>query len=93
MPHSVSATKSMRQAARRRLRNRSRHSALRNQLKRCETAITSGDQTAIAAELTRTLRALDRAASRKLIHRNTAARRKSRLTKMANCTQQQDQPV
>jgi len=92
VPHSVSAKKSMRQAARRRLRNRSRHSALRSQLKRCETAIASGDPSAIAAELTRTIRALDSAASRKLIHRNTAARRKSRLTKMASRTQQQGQP-
>ena len=84
MPHSVSAKKSLRQNQRRRLRNRSRRSFLRTQLKKCETALAGGDVAAATAELIKTAGALDRAAANKLIHRNMAARKKSRLTKRLN---------
>ena len=84
MPQSVSAKKSLRQNQRRRLRNRSRRSFLRTQLKKCEAALAGSDVGAATVELTKTTGALDRAAGQKLIHRNTAARKKSRLAKRLN---------
>ena len=84
MPQSVSAKKSLRQNQRRRLRNRSRRSFLRTQLKKCEAALVGSDASAATIELTKTTRALDRAAALKVIHRNTAARKKSRLAKRLN---------
>ena len=84
MPHSVSAKKSLRQNQRRRLRNRSRRSFLRTQLEKCEAALAGGDVAAATAELTQTARVLDRAAAQKIVHRNTAARKKSRLAKRLN---------
>lgn len=89
MPQSVSAKKSQRKNTRRCLRNRSKRSALRTQLKKCETALASSNVEAAAAELPKTARSLDRAAAQKLIHPNTAARRKSRLTKKANALKAQ----
>jgi small subunit ribosomal protein S20 len=79
MPHSNSARKRARQNVIRRTRNRSQRSALRTQIKKTLAAIESGDAKAATEELTRTTRHLDRAAQKGLIHKNQAARRKSRL--------------
>jgi len=51
--------------------------------------LASSNVEAAAAELHKTARGLDRAATQKLIHRNTAARRKSRLAKKANALKAQ----
>ncbi len=79
MPHSRSAKKRMRQALTRRSRNRIRRSSLRTALKRVRDAKTRDEALARfqAAE-----KLLDRAAHKHLIHRNTAARYKSRLKKV-----------
>jgi len=79
MPHSKSARKRARQALTRRARNRSQRGALRTQLKKVLAAVDLGDKEAAQAELQKAVRALDRASSKGLIHKNQAARRKSRL--------------
>ncbi len=80
MPNTRSAKKRMRQTARGRQRNRPQRSALRSVVRKVRGAATAEEaaQALRAAEA-----ALDRAARKGLIHRNTAARQKSRLAKAA----------
>ena len=68
----------MRQARRRTITNRAQRSALRTALKRVRGATTKQDATQAYAVA---VRLLDRAARKGLIHRNNAARHKSRLAK------------
>ncbi|MEM9700993.1 MAG: 30S ribosomal protein S20 [Planctomycetota bacterium] len=80
MPNSPSAKKALRKSQKRRLVNRSKRSALRTDLKKARVSIeeTPGD----AAEAVKTaMRHLDISAGRGLIHKNKAARLKSRLAK------------
>jgi small subunit ribosomal protein S20 len=68
----------MRQAATRAIRNKSARSAVRTYVKKATTAVAAGVQD--AAEIVReAVRALDKAAQKGIVHRNAAARRKSRL--------------
>ena len=76
MPRIKSAKKAMRQARAHNQHNRAQRSALRTALKRVRSA-TSADQAAQAYRAA--VQLLDRAARKNLIHRNTAARHKSRL--------------
>ena len=81
MPNSPSAKKSMRKAEVRRERNRSDRSALRNVLKRCRAAAARRPTPAAAETAFRlAVKKLDQAAANHLIHKNTAARTKSRLS-------------
>jgi len=79
MAHTLSARKRMRQSQVLRARNKSRRSALRTQLKKAVAAVSSGNAEAAQKEYAKTVKALDVAAQKKLIHKNEAARRKSRL--------------
>ena len=84
MPHSLSAKKSLRQNERRRRRNRSNRSALRSTIKKCTVAIESS-QTETGPELLKqAVRKIDQAVAKHLLHKNTAARRKSLLTRRMN---------
>ena len=76
MPKIKSAKKAMRQARARSERNKAQRSSLRTALKRVRAA-ASADAAAAAYALA--ARLLDRAARKGLIHRNVAARQKSRL--------------
>jgi small subunit ribosomal protein S20 len=78
VPKIKSAKKAMRQARTRAARNKQQRSALRTALKhvRAATAATAAEAYAVAAKL------LDRAARKGLIHKNNAARHKSRLAAM-----------
>ena len=67
-----------------RLRNRPYRSAARTYVKKAELAIKAGDQDAAATAVGDALSMLDRVASKGIIHRNNAARRKSRLMKKFN---------
>ena len=75
MPNIKSAKKDMRRARVAALRNRAQRSALRTALKRASVADATDEQRRTAVTL------LDRAARKGLIHKNAAARRKSRLAK------------
>lgn len=79
MPNIRSAKKRMRQAVGRRARNREQRSAVRTAVRKVRSAGTRAEAEAAfkqAEEL------LDRAARKNLVHRNTAARQKSRLRKV-----------
>ncbi len=76
--------KRIRQNEKRRLRNRSRRNRARTLVRQAREQIESGD-IAGAEDATRTaLRDLDKAASKGVIHKRNAARRKSRLMKRLN---------
>jgi len=82
MPNNAAAEKRMRQKQKRRLHNRSIKSLVKTQITKARQAIATD------AEAEETVRAavseLDRAAKKGVIHRNNAARRKSRLMKQLN---------
>jgi len=76
-----SQIKRNRQTEVRRRRNRATRSELRTRMQNAVDAAEAGDGT---NETTAAMQKLDRAAARRVIHRNTAARRKSRLQKRLN---------
>ena len=78
MPRIKSAKKRMRQAASATARNRTQRSQLRSAIKKVRSAAAGEAAEAYAAAV----RLLDRAGRKNLIHRNTAARQKSRLAKL-----------
>lgn len=77
MANIASAEKQRRQAEKRKARNRAGKSTLRSALKKARTAITGGD--ADKETLASGFSAVDRAAKRGLIKKNTADRYKARL--------------
>ena len=79
MPRTRSAKKNLRKTIKRTLRNRWRKERLKKVLREFQTSLASKDQACIAAALKSAQRALDKAGSKGLLHRNTAARRKARL--------------
>ncbi len=81
MANHKSAEKRIRQNARRNEINRSNRSKLRTQIKKLRTAIAGSDKTVSGELLNPTVSVIDKAVNKGLIHRNTAARYKSRLTK------------
>jgi small subunit ribosomal protein S20 len=82
--HSLSAKKRVRQNAKRRTINRARKSQVKTQIKRLETALSAGNVEAATAELKATAKKLDKVAATSTMHKKTAARKKSRLTKKLN---------
>ena len=64
--------------------NRPYRSASRTLVKRAELAIAAGDQDVATEAVSRAVRMLDRAYSKNVIHKNNAARRKSRLVSKLN---------
>ncbi len=80
MANTKSALKEIRKSARRRVRNRLVRTSTRTHVKR---AVQASDPSAPETQdlLRQAISALDKAAAKNVIHRNAAARRKSRLTK------------
>jgi len=81
MPNTKSAKKRLRQSLERRTRNRTAKSAVKTQLRKIRELAASGEVDKVKAEMPLTTKKLDQAASRGVLHRNTAARLKSRLSK------------
>ena len=77
MPNIASAKKNMRKSRAAQARNRAQRSALRTALKKAKVEGASAD------ERTKAVSMLDRSARKGLIHRNAAARQKSKLAKAA----------
>ncbi|MGH9408165.1 MAG: 30S ribosomal protein S20 [Vicinamibacterales bacterium] len=76
-----SAIKAHRQSVVRRDANRQFRARLRGALRAIRTAIDSGDAARTKGALRDTISLIDKLASKKVIHRNAAARYKSRLAK------------
>lgn len=88
----LSAEKRARQSVKRNLRNRSVESGVKTVLKKVETAVTSGNRDDAGKALLQAIRALNKAASKGVVPRNTASRNISRLTKKVNAVQPQATP-
>ncbi len=80
MAHHKSAKKSIRQTVRRTAVNRARLSRVRSYVKKVETALESGDKKAAAEAFKAAEPELQRGVRSKVVHRNAAARKLSRLS-------------
>ena len=81
MANHKSAEKRVRQNEKRNAINRSNRSKLRTQIKKLRTALSAADKNASTELLSPTVALIDKAVNKGIIHKNTAARYKSRLTK------------
>lgn len=84
MPNIKSAEKRVRQNVKRELRNRRTKSMLKTSIRRFEESLQSGNMDEAKVTLSAAVRQIDRAATRGVVHKNTAARKKSRLSRIFN---------
>jgi small subunit ribosomal protein S20 len=84
MPHHKSAEKRLRQTEKRTIINRARMSRVRTFVKKVETAIETGDRAAAQSALQLAQPELHRATSKGVMHKNTVARKLSRLATRIN---------
>ncbi|HTY03840.1 MAG TPA: 30S ribosomal protein S20 [Rhodocyclaceae bacterium] len=80
MANSAQARKRARQAVKQRAHNMSQRSALRTAIKKVRKAIGTGDKTAAQAAFKEQQSIIDSIADKKVVHKNTTARYKSRLS-------------
>ncbi len=80
MANSAQAEKRARQAEAQRTHNMSLRSTLRTAIKKVRKAVAAGDKSAAQAVFNSATGTIDRIADKKIIHKNTAARTKSRLS-------------
>jgi small subunit ribosomal protein S20 len=84
MPNHKSAEKRMRQNEKRRQINRGNRSRLRTEIKRLRTALEEGSKEGLQETYAQTVSTIDKAVNKGVLHRNAAARQKSRLTARLN---------
>jgi small subunit ribosomal protein S20 len=84
MPIIKSAVKRMRQTATRRSRNLQVKRAIHSGERALTDAVTAGEAQQVTTALRQAISEIDRAVKKGTLHRNTASRRKSQLTKLAN---------
>lgn len=89
MPNVKSVVKDVKKSRQNQLRNVSARSAMKTYVKKAKAAIESGSAEAAAA-VRKAVSTIDKTAERGIIHRNAAARRKSRLMKRAAKAQASD---
>ncbi len=86
MPNHKSAEKRVRQSEKRRLINRSNRTKVRTFNKKMRAALESGKGDDVQTALPVTISVIDKAVQKGVMHKNAAARYKSRLTVRANQT-------
>jgi len=86
MPQLKAAKKAHRQSVRRRVVNDRWRVKMRQAIRAVTDAVTAGDSDAAQKALLRAQSAIDRATAHKILHRNTASRKKSSLTKAVTKT-------
>jgi small subunit ribosomal protein S20 len=84
MPNHKSAEKRMRQSEKRRNINRGHRTKLRTFIKKLRVALSSADKQQIDQTLPETISVIDKSVQKGVLHKNAAARYKSRLTAHAN---------
>lgn len=87
MANSAQAKKRVRQNKKTRLHNASLRSMYRTYVKKTEAAIDSGDKKATAAAYKEAVPVIDKMVNKNIIHKNKAARHKSRLSKRIKAMQ------
>jgi small subunit ribosomal protein S20 len=80
MPITKGAEKAHRQSERKRVFNVRRKSAMKDADKAIQKAVSAGDKNTAKELISKAYKAIDKAAKRGVIKKNTAARKKSRLT-------------
>jgi len=81
---SLQAKKRAKQNVKRRTANRARKSQVKTQIKHFEAAVEKGDVETAGEQLRLVTKKLDKTASTSTMHKKTAARKKSRLTRQLN---------
>ena len=84
MAHSLSAKKRIRQNAKRRAQNRGRKADVRTVVREFNNTLQGKDKAQSAEALKATAKTLDQIAATGAIHKNAAARKKSRLQRKLN---------
>jgi small subunit ribosomal protein S20 len=84
MPNHKSAEKRVRQNEKRRDNNRGNRGRLRTSIRKLRAALTTGEANTIQELLPLTISTIDKAVQKGVLHRNAAARYKSRLTTRVN---------
>lgn len=84
MPNIKSVLKDVYTSREKHIVNKSAKSAIKTAVKKTRTAIEGGDAQAAFGVLQSTEKLIDKTAAKGIIHKNAAARRKSRLMKKAN---------
>lgn len=82
MPITSSAKKALRASKHKATFNQKRRDAISDIIKKIKKLVAASDVKGAEAMLSRAYKAIDKACKTNLIHKNTAARKKSRLTKM-----------
>ncbi len=84
MPNHKSAEKRVRQNEKRKRINRSHRTRVRSSIKKMRGALASGKAGELKVQLPETISIIDKAVQKGVLHKNAAARYKSRLTTRAN---------
>ena len=84
MPNTKQALKRMRVTAKRTARNRQVKSTVKTALRRYSDTLGQGDLDTARDKLQVAVKTIDKAVSKGVVHKNAAARKKSRLTKRLN---------
>lgn len=84
MAHSLSARKRARQSAKARVRNRSRKSIVKTQLKQYDQTLQTGNLDTAQEQFRQLTRKLDKVSATSTMHKNTASRLKSRMARRLN---------
>jgi small subunit ribosomal protein S20 len=84
MPHTQSAKKRARQNEKRRLVNRATKKAIKTQMKKLTELLESGPMDTVKVEFNALAKKLDKAAARRIVHPNLAARVKSQFARHVN---------
>ncbi len=80
MANTIQARKRARQAVAARAQNMAQRSELRTAIKKVSAAVQAGDKAAAATVFQASMSVIDRIADKNIIHKNKAARHKSRLS-------------
>jgi small subunit ribosomal protein S20 len=87
MPHTRSAKKSLRKNKKRRLHNRAVKKAIKTQIKEVLALAKTGGPEDLQKEYNLAAKKLDKAAAKRVIHPNLAARKKSQLARLIHAKQ------
>ena len=86
MPNSPSAKKALRKSLKRRDLNRPQRTALRTAIKKVRRLVEAKDEAGAKEAFRLAVKKLDQSADKELVHKNTAARVKSRLSALMKKT-------
>jgi small subunit ribosomal protein S20 len=84
LPNIKSAKKRVEVNEKRNMRNRMRKTNLKTTIKKVDAAVEGGDRAAAVESYAQAAKKIDQAVVKGILHKNTAARRKSRLARAIN---------